>query len=640
MNAPNPAVKADWISYVINGISNCSTVRKEILESWKRSRSYGIDPYLQYEIIAPDLDERIKNNAELIHYADPVLQYISATNSFYFRENVVAITDSDAVHIHTVASPEMRRFCHGLDGSERACGTNGVNLVLHEDKPFEIGGYEKYRRSMHSLTGGCVPIHGADGKIAGVITFFNQFDKTPEQPLEFECVAARLIENAMHSGSEQAYVHQPLFQEFIDYVPQSVIVIDGKQKICRLNKNAKKLLTELRAHSMDKLADIGIDLQLAGATPPTSFNLGTAERSTKCSLQNNRSITDLNGETYTLLLIAEQKESAAARLERGSAEKENWRTLPGFDRIIGNSRQIRNALGIAYRASQVEANVLIEGETGTGKELFAQAISLNSKRSKDFVAVNCGAIQKELLQSELFGYEGGSFTGANKSGKKGSFEAANGGTIFLDEIGEMPLDMQVSLLRVLQEKSVTRIGGIKPIPVNVRVIAATNKNVRSAAVAGTFREDLYYRLNVINIVVPPLRDREEDIPLLVDYFLQQYKGIYNFQNLYVQPEAVEQLCRYPWPGNVRELANVVHNLVIFAVDDAIGVEQLPDYIRGYAISLKSAEPEVGSIKDAERETILKVLESCGGNITKAAGILGIGRNTLYRKLKKFGIQNI
>jgi transcriptional regulator with PAS, ATPase and Fis domain len=278
------------------------------------------------------------------------------------------------------------------------------------------------------------------------------------------------------------------------------------------------------------------------------------------------------------------------------------------------------------------ATVLITGESGTGKEIITRAIHYHSKRSSaPFVPINCTAIPENLLESELFGYVKGAFTGANTS-RAGFFQTASGGTIFLDEIGEMSLGMQAKLLRVIQEKEVYLVGSRKPISVDVRIISATNKELRSLVEKNLFREDLYYRLNVINIEIPPLRDREDDVFLLISYFMRRYALEMGIEQPQISEDALNILRNYPWPGNVRELDNLVQRLLVMNDDDAIKPADLPPYMK--AVSGDSRKNLHKTLLEVEREHIKTVLNAVAGNKSEAARILNIDRKTLRSKLQE------
>jgi len=326
-------------------------------------------------------------------------------------------------------------------------------------------------------------------------------------------------------------------------------------------------------------------------------------------------------------------------LAHKQAERENTQlretlaTVTGEKELAGKSPEMTRVLEAIQTVGPTEATVLITGESGTGKELCARAIhAASNRRFNPLVVIHCGALTESLLESELFGHEKGAFTGAQYR-KKGSFEVAEGGTVFLDEIGDISLKTQTDLLRVLQEREITRVGSTQPIHVDFRCIAATNKDLESLIQEGKFRPDLYYRLHVFPIRLPPLRERRSDIPVLVDVFVRKFSASMNKRITRVSPAAMEQLTGYDWPGNVRELEN--------AVERAMVVAQEPE-LREQDFSLKIAAPFEAprTLEDAERTHILSVLEQCNGNQTQAAGVLDIDRVTLHNKLKKYGWKKV
>ena len=311
-----------------------------------------------------------------------------------------------------------------------------------------------------------------------------------------------------------------------------------------------------------------------------------------------------------------------------------------LDGIIGTSAHIQDVLRMISRLKDTRTPVLISGESGTGKELVARAIHFRGSMAQTpFVAVDCGSLVPTLMESELFGYERGAFTGATKS-KSGLFKAADGGTIFLDEIGELPLEMQAKLLRVLQEKEVRPVGSNERVNVDVRVIAATNRDLEAAYRAGTFRKDLYFRLNVVTVHLPPLRDRRSDIPVLVHHFLDRYAKT---SQIHVTPAAMKSLLQYDWPGNVRELENCIARAVTLGDGITIDVADLPPALRsespetGSARSSEATSLSTTALAEMERMTILRVFEQAHGDKALAGKMLGISRATLYRKLKRYNI---
>jgi sigma-54 dependent transcriptional regulator, acetoin dehydrogenase operon transcriptional activator AcoR len=315
-----------------------------------------------------------------------------------------------------------------------------------------------------------------------------------------------------------------------------------------------------------------------------------------------------------------------------------------FENIVGQSAGLLNAVASARKAARGSANLLLSGESGVGKEVFAQAIHNDSERQgHPFIAINCAALPHDLIESELFGHAPGSFTGATREGRPGKFESADGGTVFLDEISELPLDVQAKLLRVLQEREVTRLGDTRGIQIDVRIVCASNRDLQAMVRAKAFREDLYYRCNVIDITIPPLRQRQDDIPVLASFFVAKYaallrKNIYGFT-----PRALQQMSAYAWPGNVRELENFVERMVNLSEDGAIG--DVSSLFRGMQTAEAVVEnvgdiepPQVVSLAEAERRAIEEALRSCAFNMTRCAAVLAVSKPALYAKLKRHGIR--
>jgi len=346
----------------------------------------------------------------------------------------------------------------------------------------------------------------------------------------------------------------------------------------------------------------------------------------------------------TVARAVEKGRAAARRAAQARGE------TTGLEAIIGTSAAMKRVLRLVNAVAPTTATVLVVGESGTGKELVAQAIHQNSpRRGKPFVTLNCAALSEGILESELFGHEKGSFTGALAS-RKGRFEYADGGTLFLDEVADMPLSTQVKLLRVLEYGEIFRVGSNEPVKVDVRLVAATNRELEKELVEGRFREDLYFRLKVVTLCLPPLRERVEDIPLLLDAFVAEMSAIHGKKITEVTPEARQLLYRYHWPGNVRELRNCAESMVVMSQGGALTAEDLPDYVLGRGASTFAApgQEQTGpvtlpaltgmTLRDLERELIRSTLEKTHGNRDQAAKILGIGERTLYRKINEYGLR--
>ena len=441
----------------------------------------------------------------------------------------------------------------------------------------------------------------------------------------------------------------------------NILVIDNEKRMCNVIKTALELdkhlvdlaydgesgikkflendfdlvITDLKMPGMS-----GIDVleQVKKTSPGTEVILMTAYATAQTAVEAMRKGAydylikpfDMIELKLKVKQILEKRKLARENVELKAQLKDKF----SLDNIIGQSEAMQKVYQMVQKVAPRDATVLIRGESGTGKELIAQAIhQLSTRANRPFIDINCAALPETLLESELFGHEKGAFTGAEKQ-KKGRFELADGGTIFLDEIGEISSATQVKLLRVLQNKTIMRVGGEINIPVNVRIIAATNSDLEAMMKEGTFREDLYYRLNVFPIYLPPLRERKEDIPDLITHFLKK-----NHQpDDKIDPKVITALMNYHWPGNVRELENIIERMIILAGDDPITPDFLPPQIQGFSPTSTSVSldiPEEGiSIDQVEWQLIQNALKKAGGNKSKAAKLLGITRRKLYSMMER------
>ncbi|HEX8789926.1 MAG TPA: sigma 54-interacting transcriptional regulator, partial [Polyangiaceae bacterium] len=361
-----------------------------------------------------------------------------------------------------------------------------------------------------------------------------------------------------------------------------------------------------------------------------------------------RSISETDEEDRGFVVTLVELDRAQKIAQRLSATRARY----GFHDIVGTSPSLQTAITMARRAAQLDANVLITGESGTGKEVIAQAIHTAGPRANEpFIGVNCAAVPRDLLEAELFGYEKGAFTGARTEGNPGKFEAAAGGTILLDEIGDMPLDMQAKLLRVLQERVVTRLGGRSEIPVHARVMATTHRDLAQLVDDGKFRMDLFYRLRVLALELPPLRERQEDIPVLAQAFLLRFAEQQRKRVRDLGPRVLDELGRYDWPGNVRELANVMEAEVSLAPADVDVIERLATRLMGRFRTMatgstgewRALNTQTGEnlvilpLAEVEKKAILNAIDKCGGSVSKAAEALAVSKVTIYAKLRSWGM---
>ncbi|MBU8880655.1 sigma 54-interacting transcriptional regulator [Bacillus sp. FJAT-29790] len=361
--------------------------------------------------------------------------------------------------------------------------------------------------------------------------------------------------------------------------------------------------------------------------------------------EQNRLIGSMSVEKdITATIILNEKLSTTTNeLQRLKQKMKQKEFDDPFYKVKGNSKSLERIILLTKKVAKSDATVLIVGESGVGKELFAQAVHEESlRREKPFIPVNCGAIPQALFESELFGYEAGAYTGASKAGKPGKMELADGGTLFLDEVGELPLEMQVKLLRALQEKEIYRIGGQKPKKVNIRIVAATNRILEDMVANGTFRSDLFYRLNVFSIQIPPLKERVRDIPELVDDHFKELSLRYNRPAPAISQDALNLLCSYHWPGNIRELHNLLERLFVINDRSDISTADVADALPQISSLNKPIDSTPLSLIDEreqlEKERIIQVLRNTYGNKSITAKELGISRATLYKKIKRFGIQ--
>ncbi|WP_374048171.1 sigma-54 interaction domain-containing protein [Clostridium sp. MB40-C1] len=436
-----------------------------------------------------------------------------------------------------------------------------------------------------------------------------------------------------------------------------IYITDGEANTLRINKSYEEITGLKRAdmlgRNMRDLEEEGYISQSATLIVLKSSDSVTIQQKYKSGRKVMISSTPIFNENGEISLVVTNVRDVTALAEMEELLEKNKEiaqkyyyelelmraNLVNTEDIVVEDHKMLETIKLANRVAKVDTIVLILGETGVGKEEIAKYIHKNSNRhDKQFLEINCGAIPHSLIEAELFGYERGAFTGANKEGKIGLFEAADGGTLFLDEIGELPLDMQVKLLRVLQKNEVTRIGGVKPIKIDVRIVAATNRELEEMVAQKTFREDLYYRLNVVPILIPPLRDRKQDIMALIKYFLSQFNKKYGL-NDYFDSDVLKCFYEYNWPGNVRELKNAVERLVIMTDKEKITLNDLPDKYRtsfnDYGVNLEDGIiPLKVGVEQLEYKLLKRAFEKYG-NVRGAAKALGIDASTFVRKRKKY-----
>ncbi len=638
-------IYTEWRKFVRGMEVDLNGVRPVIVDSWERCRSKGVDPYLTrvpLVLSGERLQALLERNGELIDISRPFMEHL-----FGFVKGstfIVALSDASGFLIELVGDYEILEsvkqgnFVRGACWSEEVAGSNGVGTVLTLGKPLQICGCEHFCINSRRWTCSGAPIHDADGEMVGAIDMTGPYENANPHTLGMVVASAHAIENEFRyrKALREIHVAHSFQKTVISSIPEIIIAIDNDENISLLNNNAMKVfgagadkflgrsLGELWSRNSDIFQLIADNESLTDVEVRISFKGSHADYTLTCN-----PILSMKRVTGKIIILNEIKR-ARTLAARMMGAKAKFR----FDDIIGRNGEFLETVRHARIASRIKSNVLLLGESGTGKDLFAQAIHNSSdRRDGPYVAINCAAIPRDLITSELFGYVEGAFTGSRKGGSQGKFELADGGTIFLDEIGETPLEVQAALLRVIEDKSIIKLGGTKVTTVNVRIIAATNKNLKEEVRKGKFREDLYYRSNVFTIRMVPLRKRAEDIPLLVESFLRNISRSMGKEIVSIDSGVLECFMPYQWPGNVRELQNVLERMINISHTSKLTVDLLPSEITG-SRPPENTEEDVEPVDSMERGLILRLLRS---SLTRKdiAKKLGISRSTLYRKLEKY-----
>lgn len=652
MNTLKNRIGAAWDQFFLNPNFNESSVRPEILASWRRSRAFGVDSASVRKTVlsCEALRDRIQRNQVMCDTAVPFME-----NLYEFVKGTgfcAILSDADGIVLRIIGdddSLETARetlLVEGADRSEAALGTNAIGTALYLRQPIQIWADEHYYQPHRLWSCSAAPIFDPAGDLVGLLCLSGNWENVHFHTLGMVVSASKAITMQLEAKNlfTEANDAKNKLSKTVELLNYGLLFTDGNGRITQINSLAASLLnigsddkeritgTCIGDYVPSDVFDIRRLLESGG--DEREFDLDTFMGTLHCSAVRVSGHAGGKGEIAITIRKTEHIHRMVNRIV-GSSARFTW------DDIVGQSPAIREVRRLAQVAAPYPSNVLLQGESGTGKELFAQAIHNASNRSaRPFVAINCGALPRSLIESELFGYEGGAFTSSNREGKAGKFELANGGTIFLDEIGDMPFDVQANLLRVLQTREVVRIGGKKSIQIDVRVICATNKNLEDSILNKTFREDLYYRLNVFAIAIPPLRERDDDIRLLSDYMLAKYTRSFNKPVCGFHPNAYEILTRYPWHGNVRELENTIERAVLVCQGDEITPADLPA-----TLSLRQAQhimPQtdpaaVITMSQSEEILIRNAISQNRGNIHRISRKLGLSRSTLYRKLKKYAI---
>lgn len=613
--------------------------------SHKRCIGKGILPESLFStklIEGEELKKKLEQNKELILTASP---FISDIYNFVKGSDFFAVLcDSEGCILNVVGDEKILsealnlKMIPGAYMDEDHIGTNGMSLALSEKMPIQMSGKDHFIKAYYRWTCSAAPIKDKEGKVVGIIDLTGYTENVHSHTLGMVVAAAHAIEKMLEINNYNFMleISKKRLETTFDSINAGILTADTAGNIISMNKQIAKMLgynqKEMRKMKASDMLQNWKEILVRLSRKENYVDEDVYVNSRVNKLQFTITACPVFNSDYSLeeitLVFNELKKSRklAGKILGGQA-------IYTFDKMIAKDEKIKNMIEYAKKIADSKSTVLITGESGTGKEIFAQAIhNFSNRKEEPFIAVNCGAIPRTLIESELFGYEDGAFTGAKKGGNAGKFEIAEGGTIFLDEIGEMPSDMQTKLLRVIEESVITRIGSAQQIPINVRIIAATNKDLKNEVERGNFRKDLYYRLNVLPLCIPPLRERKDDIPELINYYMDKVSRRLNKRKIDISEEYMKYLLKYDWPGNIRELENVIEQIIN---SEAIQTN-LWNETANAENSYNNTAPNQ-SLEESEKQLIINVINQVGGNMTLAAKALGIGRSTLYRKIRSYGI---
>ena len=620
----------------------------DIKSSHKRCAKAGIVPDLIYsrKIIGKDeLQKKFSLNRELILTAAPYMEqlcdFVKGSNFF------ALLLDSEGCILNAIGDEAILseafniKMIPGAYMDENNIGTNAMSISLQVDYPVQISGQEHYIKAYHKWTCSAARIHGENGKLLGVLNLTGYTKGAHPHTLGMVAAASNAIEQMLKikECNRALTVTKKHMDTMFHSMPTGIVTCDIDGNILLLNKKMLNLYgyeyNTLKVMKMSELVVNWDAIKRSLLSGKEIFNEDVYIKIQSSQIQVNLcaySVYDSNRNIEEIICVFEE----IKKIRKFAGKIMSGQAIYTFDKIIGKDESFIKIIDYAKKIADSKSTILIMGESGTGKELFAQSIHNYSNRVEEpFIAVNCGAIPRELIESELFGYEEGAFTGAKRGGYAGKFEISDGGTIFLDEIGEMPIDMQTKLLRVIEEGVITRIGGQKQIYVNTRIIAATNKELKKEVEDGNFRKDLYYRLNVLPIYLPPLRERRDDIIPLIKHLMAAISKRLNKKPVNIPEDYLKKMIEYNWPGNIRELENVIELIIN---TEALPLNVFSEKVAGIEQFIPVQREDL-SMKQVEKEHILKIINKYDGNISQSALVLGMGRNTLYRKLDEYGVNN-
>ncbi|MED1612097.1 sigma-54-dependent Fis family transcriptional regulator [Bacillus paranthracis] len=604
-----------WKKFVDEGVLDSNRINERISESWYRCKQANVNPHMNkgQKILSSNVFQDQKKKSEIfLDIAIPQIQNMRKTIDELQMMALLIDPDGYVLSLsgnkQTLQRAKHINFIEGVKWTEAAVGTNAIGTALEIEEAIMISGTEHYSVASHSWSCAAAPIHNDDGKLIGVLDFSCPIEFSHPYMLGMVTSIAHAIERECSIRVHQNELQ--LIHRFLDVIDsdEQVVICNHRDVIVSASKRVRERVCNWSRMKLEDLMQYGLKFKLEVPVYSNNRMIG------KCIyVKENK-----QGNLFSTVPLI------------------NGITFPG---VIGTSSAFQHTLEEIKLVSPTDASVYVCGETGVGKEYVARAIHENSPRKNGpFIAVNCGSLPKELMESELFGYAEGAFTGARRQGYKGKFEQADGGTIFLDEIGEVPPEMQVALLRVLQERTVTPIGSSKEVPVNIRIITATHKDLLRLVEEGKFRQDLYYRLHVYPLYVPSLIERKEDIP----YFIQQFCEQKNW-NVVFPKSICNQFYQHTWPGNIRELLNVLERIYILSQGREICEKQISFLLQTmmgnqHQLALQAenqAENALNFREKIQRDSMVEALEKTNGNVSLAAKLLDVPRSTFYKRMQKY-----
>lgn len=604
-----------WKRFVDEGVLDSNRINERISESWHRCKQANVNPHMNkgQKILSSIFFQDQKKKSEIfLDIAIPQIQNMRKTIDELQMMALLIDPDGYVLSLsgnkQTLQRAKHINFVEGVKWTEAAVGTNAIGTALEIEEAIMISGTEHYSVASHSWSCAAAPIHNDDGKLIGVLDFSCPIEFSHPYMLGMVTSIAHAIERECSIRVHQNELQ--LIHRFLDVIDsdEQVVICNHRDVIVSASKRVRERVCNWSRMKLEDLMHYGLKTKLEVPVYSSDRMIG------KC------------------IYVKENKQEKLF----STSPFINGITFPG---VIGTSDAFQHTLEEIKLVSPTDASVYVCGKTGVGKEYVARAIHENSPRKNGpFIAVNCGSLPKELMESELFGYAEGAFTGARRQGYKGKFEQADGGTIFLDEIGEVPPEMQVALLRVLQERTVNPIGSSKEIPVNIRIITATHKDLLRLVEEGKFRQDLYYRLHVYPLYVPSLIERKEDIPYFIKHFCEQKNW-----NVVFPKSICNQFYQHTWPGNIRELLNVLERIYILSQGREICEKQISFLLQTmmgnqHQLALQAenkAENALNFREKIQRDSMVEALEKTNGNVSLAAKLLDVPRSTFYKRMQKY-----